>query len=172
MANITVDPKYIRLAQPDGWTDADAVRSRLFRQTATVDGTVNAGDTLAASTSYALAKLPSGFVPRYAIVNVVKADGGSGSITLKVSKGATGLDGAKSAVTYADTYTKTITAAASSAVSLATAAKTLVPFAVVSDVGLDPFVAGASDYLVATCTAAADAEFEVVVVGDWPHLEA
>jgi hypothetical protein len=39
-----------------------------------------------------------------------------------------------------------------------------------STTGTEPFVTGKNDYLVVTAGAAADARFEVVVIGDWPEL--
>ena len=41
MATGTLSTKYLRVGQPDGYTGQNVVRSRLFRKTATVDGTVN-----------------------------------------------------------------------------------------------------------------------------------
>lgn len=158
----TLDTKYIVNAQPDGYVDKDVVRTRLFRKTAVNFGTTNPGDTLATSTNYAVAKFPKGFVPRSAIVNVLKANASAVNLTVNVAKAATPTSATVTAIN------------ASATAAMGTAGATLIEFATSTveqaTVGVAPWVTGDSDYLVLTVAGAVDAEFEVVVCGDWPML--
>lgn len=150
-----VNDKYVVVGQPDGFTDANVVRSRVFKQTSDNFGTVNEGDKLDASVNYAVAKFPAGFVPRSVIVNVIKPNASAATLTVQVAKNATNLADA--------TLTAVKTGEGASNAALGTAGQTLI------DVSA-PFVTGKNDYLVVTAGAAADARFEVVVMGDWPEL--
>ena len=157
----TLNTQYIYSGNPDGTEYGSVVRSRLFAQSVTVDNYVNPGDTLATSTNYALCKFPKNFIPRYAIVNVLKANVTTSTLTVSVAKNVTSLTDA------------TITAVngTSSTAALATAGQTLIAFATASSAGTAPWLTGENDYLVASvATNAADAQFEVVVVGDWATL--
>lgn len=158
-----LDTKYIVNAQPDGYVDKDIIRTRLFRKTAVNFGTTNPGDALAASTNYAVAKFPKGFVPRSAIVNVLKANASAVNLTVNVAKNATNIASA------------TVAAINSSATAATgSVGTTLIDFKATTvetvTTGVDPWVTGADDYLVLTVGGAVDAEFEVVVCGDWPCL--
>lgn len=162
-ANIIIKKKYIALAQPDGYVDGDIVRSRVFRKTATVDGTVNAGDTFTSSEYLAAMKLPQGFVPEGFVVDVVKANASASTLTVYAAKNAS-ID-SESANNYDS----------SDLVSLGTAAlgATGQKFAEVLPTINDSanvsakFVAGASDYIVLKASAEVDAEFLVRVFGRW-----
>ena len=159
-----VNDKYVVVGQPDGFTDANVVRSRVFKQTSDNFGTVNDGDKLDASVNYAVAKFPPGFIPRSVVVNVIKPNASAATLTVQVAKNATDLTDATLAA---------VNGSASTA-ALGTAGQTLIEFASAtsggSTTGTDPFVTGKNDYLVVTAGAAADARFEVVVMGDWPEL--
>lgn len=150
-----VNDKYVVVGQPDGFTDANVVRSRVFKQTSDNFGTVNEGDKLDASVNYAVAKFPAGFIPRSVVVNVIKPNASAATLTVQVAKNATNLTDA--------TLTAVKTGEGASNAALGTAGQTLI------DVS-SPFVTGKDDYLVVTAGAAADARFEVVVMGDWPEL--
>lgn len=150
-----VNDKYVVVGQPDGFTDANVVRSRVFKQTSDNFGTVNEGDKLDASVNYAVARFPAGFIPRSVVVNVIKPNASAATLTVQVAKNATNLANA--------TLTAVKTGEGASNAALGTAGQTLI------DVS-SPFVTGKDDYLVVTAGAAADARFEVVVMGDWPEL--
>lgn len=158
----TLNTQYIVVAQPDGFVDKDVVRTRLFRKTAVNFGTTNPGDTLAASTNYAVAKFPKGFVPRSAIVSVLKANASAVNLTVNIAKNATPASATVTAIN------------ASATAAMGSAGATLIEFATStsgeSTVGVAPWVTGENDYLVLTVAGAVDAEFEVVVCGDWPML--
>ena len=160
----TVSDKYVVLGQPDGFTDQNVVRSRVFKQTVDNFGTTNEGDALAASTNYAVAKFPAGFIPRTVIANVIKANSGTAAVTVSVAKNATNLSDASVAAINGT----------SSTFAAGTAGTTVIDFAEVSSsgttTGVAPFVTGKNDYLVLNAAAAVDAKFEVVVLGDWPEL--
>lgn len=160
----TVNDKYVVLGQPDGFTDQNVVRSRVFKQTVTNFGTVNEGDTLAASTNYAVVKFPQGFIPRTVVANVIKANSSAVNVTVNVAKNATDLTSATVAVVNAS----------SSTFAAGTAGQKLIEFTSATSggttTGTDPFVTGSDDYLVLTPASAVDAKFEVVVLGDWPEL--
>lgn len=157
-----VNDKYVVVGQPDGFTDQNVVRSRVFKQTFVNDGTVNEGDTLAASTNYAVAKLPPGFIPRRVVANVIKANASSAAVTVNVAKNATNLSDATVAAINNS----------SSTFAAGTAGTTVIDFASGGSpaTGIAPWVTGKNDYLVLTAAAAVDAKFEVVVLGDWPEL--
>lgn len=171
-ANIILKTKYLVAGQPDGFCDADIVRTRRFRKTATNFGTVNEGDTFTSSDYLAAAKIPAGFIPSHVVVNVIKANA-SGDLTVYAAKSATAI-----ATQTANNYDS------SDLVSLATADldavgktyKELLPtIAVASTVGTPTstkWLAGNDDYLVLKADAAVDAEFEVLLVGDFVTLEA
>ena len=148
----TLDSKYLVVGQPDAFTGADVVRSRLFKKTCVVDGTTNDGDTLAAGTVYAAAKIPAGFVPRGFAVKVYEKDDSATAPTLAIGyvKGATTANGALSG-----TATDVIASASLGAVGTTYA-----------DVDA-AWLAGDADYLTVKASAAADAKFEIAVVGDW-----
>lgn len=150
-----LNDKYVVVGQPDGFTGQNAVRSRVFKQTVTNFGTVNEGDTLAASTNYAVAKLPAGFIPRTVVANVIKANGSAAAVTVNVAKNVTSLADA--------TVAAVNSTAADTVFAAGTAGQTLIAVTA-------PWVTGKNDYLVLTPAAAVDAKFEVVVLGDWPEL--
>lgn len=147
----TVSDKYVVVGQPDGFTDANVIRSRVFKQTSDNFGTVNEGDKLDASVNYAVAKFPAGFIPRSVVVNVVKPNDSATTLTVQVAKNATDLSDATLEEVSEDTA------------ELDSKGQTLI------DVS-DPFITGENDYIVLTPAAAVDAKFEVVVLGDWPEL--
>lgn len=159
-----VNAKYVVVGQPDGFTDANVVRSRVFKKTVDNFGTTNPGDTLDASANYAVAKFPAGFIPRSVVVNVIDANGVASTLTVSVAKAATNLTSA------------TITAVnnSSSTASLASVGQTLIDFASATasgtTTGTSPWVTGENDYLVVSASAAVDCRFEVVCMGDWPEL--
>lgn len=153
-----LDTKYLVNAQPDGYVDKDIIRTRLFRKTAVNFGTTNPGDAMASGVNYAVAKFPKGFVPRSAIVNVLKANASAVNLTVNVAKDATPASATVSAINTSATA------------AMGTVGTTLIEFASASSVGVAPWVTGDSDYLVLTVAGAIDAEFEVVVCGDWPCL--
>lgn len=159
-----LNDKYVVVGQPDGFTDQNVVRSRVFKQTVTNFGTTNEGDTLAASTNYAVAKLPPGFIPRTVVANVIKANNGTAAVTVNVAKNVTSLADATVAAVNGT----------SSTFAAGTAGTTLIDFATATadevTTGTAPWVTGKNDYLVLTPAAAVDAKFEVVVLGDWPEL--
>jgi len=153
----TLNDKYVVVGQPDGFTDQNVVRSRVFKKTVTNFNTVNEGDTLAASTNYAVAKFPAGFIPRTVVVNVIEKNDSVASVTVNVAKAVTDLTNATvAAVKSGD---------GASVVAFGTAG-VKDPIDVTT-----PWMTGENDYLVLTTGAAAvDAKFEVVVLGDWPEL--
>lgn len=159
-----LNDKYVVVGQPDGFTGQNVVRSRVFKQTVTNFGTTNEGDTLAASTNYAVAKLPAGFIPRTVVANVIKANSGSAAVTVNVAKNVTNLADATVAAVNGT----------SSTFAAGTAGTTLIDFATATadtvTTGTAPWVTGKNDYIVLTPAAAVDAKFEVVVIGDWPEL--
>lgn len=158
----TLNDKYVVVGQPDGFTDQNVVRSRVFKKTFTNFGTVNEGDTLAASTNYAVAKLPAGFIPRTVVANVIEKNASAAAVTVSVAKNVTDLtDATVSAINNS-----------SSTFAAGTAGTTVINFASGGSpaTGVAPFVTGKNDYLVLTAAAAVDAKFEVVVLGDWPEL--
>ncbi len=146
----TLDSKYIVVGQPDAFTDADVVRSRLFKKTCVVDGTTNEGDKLEAGVVYAAAKLPAGFVPRGIALNVVEKDDGGATLDIGYVAAATG-----SGSSLSGTPTSVSATAA-----LGTVGKT---YAAIEA----PWLAGDAAYLTIKASAAADAKFEIAVVGDW-----
>lgn len=150
-----VNDKYVVVGQPDGFTDQNVARSRVFKQTVTNFGTVNAGDTLAASTNYAAIKLPPGFIPRTVVANVIKANSGSAAVTVSAAKNATNLANA--------TVAAVNTTADNTVFAAGTAGATVISITA-------PWLTGKDDYIVLTPAAAVDAKFEVVVLGDWPEL--
>lgn len=149
----TVNDKYVVVGQPDGFTDQNVVRSRVFKKTVENFGTVNDGDTLDNGVNYAVAKFPAGFIPRCVVANVIDANGSAVAVTVSVAKGVTNLESA------------TVAAVNSSASTFAagTAGQTLIEVDA-------PFVTGKDDYLVITASNKVDAKFEVVCIGDWPEL--
>lgn len=159
-----LNDKYVVVGQPDGFTDQNVVRSRVFKQTDTNEGTVNEGDTLAASTNYAVAKLPAGFIPRAVVANVIKANGSSVAVTVNVAKNVTDLTDATLAAVNGTSSTFAAGSAGTTLIDFATATADTVT------TGTAPWVTGKNDYLVLTPAAAVDAKFEVVVLGDWPEL--
>lgn len=150
-----LDTKYVVLGQPDGFTDANVVRSRVFKKTADNFGTINEGDKLAASVNYAVAKFPAGFIPRTVVANVIEPNGSAAAVTVNVAKDAPDVSDA------------TVAAVNSTADAAKFAAGT--KGATVIDVTA-PWLTGENDYLVLTAAAAVDARFEVVCIGDWPEL--
>ena len=148
-----LDDRYVVEGQPDGTTDCDVVRSRVFKQTYTLDGTTNEGDTLASGINYAVAKFPKGFVPQTAIVNVLRKNASAVNVTINVAKDVAVLDSATIAGINGNTSTAPIGAVGTSLVTVAT-----------------PWVTGENDYLVLTPAGAIDAKFEVVVTGCYPNL--
>lgn len=153
----TLNDKYVVVGQPDGFTDENVVRSRVFKKTFTNFGTVNEGDVLAASTNYAVAKFPAGFIPRTVIANVIEANDSAASVTVNVAKTVTDL-------------TNATVAAVKSGENASVVALGEAGVKAPIDVTV-PWVTGENDYLVLTTGAAAvDAKFEVVVLGDWPEL--
>lgn len=159
-----VNDTYVTLGQPDGYADQSVARSRVFKQTVDNFGTTNAGDTLASGVNYAAIKLPPGFIPRFVVANVIKANASAVSVTVNVAKNATNLASA------------TVAAANASASTFAsgTAGRTLISFASATadevTTGTDPWLTGNNDYIVLTPGGAVDAKFEVLVVGDWVDL--
>lgn len=137
---------YVVKSGVDGATGT--VRSRLFRQTATVDNHVNAGDALASGTGYAVALLPAGFIPRYVVVNVLKANAAAAALTVGIAA-ATG----------------TVASAVGDSATFATNAAGATMKAVAT-----PALQDGEKYLAVSAAAAVDAEFEVVCVGDCAAL--
>jgi hypothetical protein len=167
-ANIIIKKKFIVEGQPDGFSDADIVRTRLFRQTATFEGTLNEGDTFTSSDYLAAAKIPEGFVPEGIVVNVRKANASSSTLTVYAAKTATDI-GDESSNNYDSGDLVSLGTAA-----LASAGKTyaeiLPSIAVASTVGTPTsgkWIAGKDDYLVLKASADVDAEFEVALLGTW-----
>ena len=147
-----INDKYVVVGQPDGFTDQNVVRSRVFKKTVDNFGTDNDGDKLDATVNYAVAKFPAGFIPRSVVVNVIDANGAASALTVSAAKGATDLSSATVAAVKADTT-----------VALASAGQTLIDITA-------PWVTGENDYLVVSASAAVDCKFEVVCIGDWPEL--
>ena len=150
-----LNDKYVVVGQPDGFTDANVVRSRVFKQTADNFGTVNEGDKLDASANYAVAKFPPGFIPRTVVANVIAPNGSAAAVTVNVAKNVTDMTNATVAAVNS-TADDTVFAAG-------TAGQKLIEVTA-------PWVTGKNDYLVLTPAAAVDAKFEVVVMGAWPEL--
>ncbi len=148
----TLDSKYLVVGQPDAFSGADVVRSRLFKKTCVVDGTTNEGDALVGGTVYAAAKIPAGFVPRGFAIKVYEKDDSATAPTLAIGyvKGATTTNGA-----LGGTATDVIASASLGAAGVSYA-----------DVDA-AWLAGDADYLTIKASAATDAKFEVVIVGDW-----
>lgn len=138
---------YAVKAGVDGATGT--VRSRLFRQTATVDGTENAGDALAANGEYAVALLPNGFIPRYVVVNVIGKNAAAAALTVGIAEEAGAVTSAVGEKTFA----------------MGTAGATMAAVAA-------PALQDGKKYLAVKADAAVDAEFEVVCVGDCAALSA
>lgn len=161
MATGTLSSRYLRVGQPDGYTGQNVVRSRLFRKTATVDGTVNAGDTLASGEYVAAMKIPEGFIPSGVVVNVIKANA-SGDLTVYAAKNATAMGyDTGSDVSFGS-------------VNLDAAGKTyleLVPTGAVESTTATltskRWLAGDNAYVYIVADAAVDAEFELLLLGDW-----
>lgn len=147
-----INDKYVVVGQPDGFTDQNVVRSRVFKKTVDNFGTANDGDKLDATVNYAVAKFPAGFIPRSVVVNVIDANGAASALTVSAAKGATDLSSATVAAVKAETT-----------VALASAGQTLIDITA-------PWVTGENDYLVVSASAAVDCKFEVVCIGDWPEL--
>ena len=155
MAVALID-KYVVVGQPDGFTDESIVRSRVFKKTFDNFGTVNEGDTLAASSNYAVAKFPEGFIPRAVVANVIEANGATASVTVNVAKNVTDLSNATVAAVNSTEATTVFPAD--------TVGKKFIPVTT-------PWLTGKNDYLVLTTPATAvDAKFEVVCIGDWADL--
>lgn len=155
----TVNDKYVVVGQPDGFTDQNVVRSRVFKKTVENFGTVNDGDTLDNGVNYAVAKFPAGFIPRSVVVNVIEGDGktteagaAATNVTVSAAKDVTNLSNA------------TVTAVkANSTVAFKDAGQTLIDITT-------PWITGKNDYLVVSATADVNCKFEVVCIGDWPEL--
>lgn len=160
----TLNDKYVVVGQPDGFTDQNVVRSRVFKKTFANFGTANEGDTLVASTNYAVAKFPAGFIPRSVVANVIDQNGSAAAVTVNVAKNVSNLSSATVAPVNGT----------SSTFAAGTAGATIIDFAEAtsggSTTGTAPWLTGKNDYLVLTPAAAVDAKFEVVVLGDWPEL--
>lgn len=174
-ADITLKKKFIVEGQPDGFSDADVVRTRLFRQTFVNEGTVNEGDTFTSSEYLAAAKIPEGFIPEGVVVNVVKANASSSTLTVYAAKNATGIDN-ESAYNYeaSDLVTLGTAALASAGKTYADIKPSATSSAVASGGGTPTitvasgkWLAGKNDYLVLKASADVDAEFEVALVGTW-----
>lgn len=161
MATGTLSTKYLRVGQPDGYTGQNVARSRLFRKTATVDGTVNAGDTFASGEYLAAIKIPEGFIPSGIVVNVIKAND-SGDLSVYAAKNPTSM-----------AY-NTSTDVTFGTVDLDVAGKTyleLVPTGTVASTTATltskRWLAGDNAYVYIAADAAVDAEFELLLLGDW-----
>ena len=175
--NIIIKKKYLQAGQPDGYVDGDIVRTRVFRQTATVDGTVNAGDTIGTSDYMAAAKIPQGFIVEGYVVDVVKASSGSPTLSLYLAKNATGIDN-ESANNYDTSGSGWVTLGTGVAMSTAgqkfgEVLATGTVDSTVATLTTAKSIAGANDYLVLNAgTATIDAEFVVRLFGRWLPPEA
>ena len=150
-----LNDKYVVVGQPDGFTDENVARSRVFKKTFANFGTVNDGDKLDASANYVVIKLPPGFIPRTVVASVIEANGGAAAVTVNVAKDATDLASA--------TVAAVNSTADSTKFAAGTVGATVIPVSA-------PWLTGKDDYIVLTPAAAVDAKFEVVVIGDWPEL--
>lgn len=142
-----MDNKYMNHSVCDGFVDQAVCRSRVFKKTVNFGSTENAGDKLASGVEYALFNLPNGFLPRFVVVNVIEANTGASTLTIKASK----KGGASESV------------ATSSTASVAAVGKTLI--------NVDtPWLCEDGDTMTVTASADTDAKFEVVAVGDFVDL--
>lgn len=175
-----VNDKYVVVGQPDGFTDDNVVRSRVFKKTFENFGTVNDGDKLALGTNYAVAKFPAGFVPRSIVVNVIEKDDGgasnkNASLALYIAKNVTDLSDATLGTSIGSVGLNAVgqTVKGDALTTTASGSGTLT---YTTTRALEPFVTSKNDYLVVTPSRAdsgtgdVDAKFEVVVLGDWPEL--
>lgn len=168
MATGTLSTKYLRVGQPDGYTGQNVVRSRLFRKTATVDGTINAGDTLASGEYVAAMKIPEGFIPSGVVVNVIKANA-SGDLSVYAAKNPTAMAyntssdvsfGSADLDAVGKTYLELVAGSTSSAVPDGGGTPTITTTS-------KRWLAGDNAYVYIAADAAVDAEFELLLLGDW-----
>ena len=166
-ANIIIKKKYLAVSQPDGFVDGDVVRTRTFRKTATVDGTVNAGDTFTSSDYLAVAKLPKGFVVEGFVADVIKANGSSSTLTVSAAKNASIASESANNFDSSDLVTLGTVSLGSTGQTFAEVLATGEVASTTATLTTAKWVAGDSDYIVFKASADVDAEFVVRLFGRW-----
>ena len=173
-ANIIIKKRMLNAdAVADGYVDEGIVR-RLFRKTATVDGTVNAGDTFTSSEYIAALKLPKGFFVEGACVDVLKANGSSSTLTVSAAKNASIASESSNNYDSADLVSLCSATLGTVGQYVGEALPTISVASTVGTPTSTKFIADGNDYIVLKASADVDAEFVLRVFGRWlaPELEA
>lgn len=171
-ANIIIKKKYLEAPKADGYVDESVVRTRVFRKTATVDGTVNPGDTFTSSDYLAVAQLPKGFVVEGFVADVIKANGSSSTLTVSAAKNASIESEASNNFDSSDLVTLGTVSLGSAGQSFAEVLATGEVASTTATLTTSKWVAGANDYIVFKASANVDAEFVVRLFGRWLPPEA